>query len=363
MLRNCLILCSLSFIAIIITLAANSDSSVLSYVAQKIVILAVIIPIFGLIFTVKGEETCIEGFFTKIINCVVFISTIALFVWFIIIFFKSKIPYIDFSYIWGGHKTASGYLGILYTIQNESFHGYLIPKFTLFYVEPPLANFVFLICLSTELLLRRTPRILPAALLTFCSLASFSTTGIILLPVIWFAFLVTSQPLVGLRKKYISARILYWVCLISAISVIPIWAILHKSNTKSLMIHNRDIVAGLYSFLDSPVTGHGLGNYQDSFLAFGGSNGSSSGLFSVLAQAGLLLLFLYLIPICIYLWIGIHSKNERLIYFGIILLIQFTVVTIDNSPLLSVYLALSYSMVIMQFKVLRSKKNDMNMDN
>lgn len=129
------------------------------------------------------------------------------------------------------------------------------------------------------------------------------------------------------------------------------------------MIHNRDIVAGLYSFLDSPVTGHGLGNYQDSFLAFGGSNGSSSGLFSVLAQAGLLLLFLYLIPICIYLWIGIHSKNERLIYFGIILLIQFTVVTIDNSPLLSVYLALSYSMVIMQFKVLRSKKNDMNMDN
>ncbi|MFT8443463.1 MAG: hypothetical protein ABF780_09405 [Bifidobacterium aquikefiri] len=288
-----------SLMMVLICWLLTSDNAVISYVAQKSVILVVLIPLYGLIFSTLGFETTVNQFISKVINCLAILCVIGLLLWIAVAFINVKLPSIVLQYNWGGEKTAFGYLGIEYITQIISFAGRTIPQFTLFFVEAPLANFVFQLCLSAEILLIKHPRKLIVLVLSLSSLASFSTTGIILLPLIWFCGLATSKTFRAIRKNYIPINFLYCLSLSVLAIALPFWSIYSlqsKKNTDSLETHGNDIISGIKSFLDSPIWGHGLGDYTSSYRNFGGSDGSSSGIIAVSAQAGILLLVLYLLP-------------------------------------------------------------------
>ncbi|WEV74278.1 hypothetical protein OZX74_01590 [Bifidobacterium sp. ESL0798] len=117
----------------------------------------------------------------------------------------------------------------------------------------------------------------------------------------------------------------------------------HKRNVISLNTHFSDFSTGLKSFLNSPIWGHGIGNYKESFVNFGGGNGQTSGLISVAAQGGLLLLILYLLPLLRLIVIGLSEKKWGWTAYSVIIIGMFLVVVIDNNPLFAVILAFCYS--------------------
>jgi glycerol-3-phosphate acyltransferase PlsY len=127
-----------------------------------------------------------------------------------------------------------------------------------------------------------------------------------------------------------------------------LYQVSNKTNTTSLDTHIKDILIGISSFLHSPVVGHGIGNYADTYIQFGGGEGSSTGILAVAAQGGILLLLIYLIPILLSVIRGLSQKEITIIIFAGILLVTFTVIVLDNNPLFAFYLAFClfyYSMV------------------
>jgi hypothetical protein len=305
--------------------------------------LIILVPMFGLIFSTVGFRYTIDFFMSKVVNLIVFFAMAGLLIWLAIVFGgMTKLPKVSIAYNWGGQNIAEGYLGLLYVTQYVDFLGRLIPRFTLFFVEAPLANFVFQTCLATELLLRTKPRFAVALFLSLCSVLTLSTTGLAMLPIIWLFWLLSSGK--QLRLHYPILEFSYWLLIALAVFIIPVWitySIQNKSNVGSASVHYQDFVSGFNSFLDDPIWGHGIGNYQNSFLDYDGSNGQTSGVLSVLAQSGVLAFILYLIPLFNYWMRG--KESGRLRYFSVFLMFLFLIVIIDNSPLFAVYLALGYA--------------------
>jgi O-antigen ligase len=122
------------------------------------------------------------------------------------------------------------------------------------------------------------------------------------------------------------------------------YQISNKTNTASLEIHMKDISTGVSSFLKSPIVGHGIGNYADSYMQFGGGAGLSSGVLAVAAQGGVLLLIIYLAP----LFLGARQAfEERKLNIAVSICIStasFFAIILDNNTLFALALAfyLSY---------------------
>jgi O-antigen ligase len=146
--------------------------------------------------------------------------------------------------------------------------------------------------------------------------------------------------------------------LLVAVCAIPIWTISQvsgKTNVSSLETHMSDAIAGFSSFLNSPFSGHGIGNYADSFIQFGGGSGQTSGILSMAAQGGLLLLCIYLIPLCGMAYRALQTRKLNDAAFACILLLCFTIIVVDNNPLFVFYLAFGIS-----YCYTASKKDSLN---
>jgi hypothetical protein len=336
-----------SMSAVLFVSMVNSSDLKIAFIAQKIVMLCVVIPLFGLIFSVLRYEYVIDRVLSRLISLTVFLCSIGILIWLSVVLVNIPIPSLTISFNWGSSKDSTGYLGLFFFTQSALVGSRMLPRFTLFFVEAPLANFVFLTLLSVELLLKQHSNLYSVLVLSLSSLLTFSTFGIILLPIIFLFWLISSPGVIRIKEGNIVVKFFRMLTIVCSCTILPIWvfySIQNKSNLQSLDAHFRDIQTGTLSFSDSPIWGHGIGDYQSAYVEFGAGFGQTSGLFSVLSQGGILLLSCYVIPLIGFLFSGKILQERSVRLFAVVLVLSFCFVIVDNNILFGICMALGLSM-------------------
>ncbi|WEV74277.1 hypothetical protein OZX74_01585 [Bifidobacterium sp. ESL0798] len=192
-------LLSLLCIGLVYFLNINS----FAYVLQKIVILVILLPLYLAIFKKIGFDYLVDNFLEEFRVFLTWLCVLGLVIWSLSEVFGKIFPSIHVTYIWGSLNSGDGYFGLVFPLQEANLKNIQLYRFTLFFVEGPLANFVFLTALASELLLKLRPNWFSAFIFSLSSLLTFSTFGFILLPLIWVCWILFSSSGQRIRKKKI----------------------------------------------------------------------------------------------------------------------------------------------------------------
>lgn len=202
------------------------------------------------------------------------------------------------SYYWGdAQRTCNTYFHLYYESQSIRFFGRdLVRNCGLFMEAPGFA--VFLVyATAVEGLLREKLRIIPCAVLCVTALTTFSAKAILLVVMVFgFRYIISkSRTVTGRRLK-----MLLLPTVVLAVALVGVVLIRDKMTSDSYYIRMDDLQACIKTWLTNPIFGTGYWN-DDSvvpFFAYEGryNDGLSMGVTVLLAQGGLYLLALYVVP-------------------------------------------------------------------
>jgi hypothetical protein len=186
---------------------------------------------------------------------------------------------------------------LYYESQSIHFLGRdLVRNCGLFMEAPGFA--VFLVyAAAVEILLRKKLRLLPCAILCVTALTTFSAKAILLVVLICgFRYvIVRSRTIIGQRFKLFLLPLVLVAVLFVALVLIA-----DKMTSDSFYIRMDDLRACIKAWLTNPLFGTGYWNDEAvaPFFTYEGryNDGLSMGFMVILAQGGLFLLALYLLP-------------------------------------------------------------------
>jgi hypothetical protein len=294
--------------------------------------------------------------FKRLVNSYLVITSCGYIIWLLQLFNLLQ-PAMTIPFMWGRSESQSidGSFGINFNVQAItspiSFIGSSIYRFTSLYVEGPVYAGIALIFLALALYWVKSKPIIIIMLSVF-ALSSFTTTATLGVPAL-FVPLIFSQIISRIRtNRNMSYRFFYvFIALIVVLGLFTLADMFanilsQKSETSSGEIHFSDYIYGFQAFIDKPVFGHGLENIADLeqyTLAYKGMYSMTSGLISVMAQGGALLMFFYILPLCVLIK-KFEFKSLQWIV-PITVLIIFAITSVEDMSLIIFFMALSYSKI------------------
>lgn len=298
------------------------------------VVLYLLIPfcLFTIYFSVlqkKGEE---DRLFLCLSNIITVISAVSLFLY----TFGTLLNLLPFSSevrVWWGEeeKIFKTYYHLLYEAQDVTFFGLNIMRNCSIFPEAPGFAAYLALALGGELFLRKKLKFVNISILIAACITSFSAKAILLAAAaIALRFLIvrSKKPIVVILK----------CLLVVAAAVLAVFVILDKMNEHSFYIRLDDFNAALKTFTANPL--FGAGYYNDAAIithfeyAYRANNGLSMGIAVLLAQGGLWLFGLYVIPAINKVFCSQSGKRLSLgfvlIFFGMLFItnIPFGMITI-----------------------------------
>ena len=248
----------------------------------------------------------------KISNIVVIIAAISLIIFVSSSVIKIVTPNVSIVVERNGlHQIIKGYFNFYYESQKEVAFGIDMYRNTSIFYEAPKYSLILCIALFYEMFFRENCKKNNIIILIMTILTTFSMNGIILMTI-----LVVIKLMMKL-EGFFKSKILMVICLI--ILVFTIGRFINnmleiKSSTTSYSDRIDDYVAGYKAWMENPLIGNGYGNnevikkYMSSFRK--NNIGFSNSIFRVLAQGGVYLFSLYIIPCFICLFRGIKQRNK-----------------------------------------------------
>lgn len=279
---------------------------------KKLFLLACIVPL--IILYIYGR---IDKFVHNLISVYVFVISIGLLFW---VMYSMKLikPNTELQISWGETRYIPGITPFFWLTQQSTTrfitNEYLF-RFTSIYVEGPVFAGVTILMLSLALYFSKITA-MKIFVIAIGGYLSFSTTayiGVTFLLIPYFAHLIKRFPNTSFYNflKYIyvaSSAIIATIVLLSLVQ-----SFLVKTNTNSGQAHILDLASGIAAFQDSPLFGHGIDNFEASWLQFSsgyrGDAAQTSSIMSLLSQGGILLFMSYVIPPVIFL-----ISNNKLNY-------------------------------------------------
>lgn len=331
-----------SSILLLLFLHGMPGSSV-SNTLQKIMLYSIIMPLF-LVLVFKKRFTYVKNvLIVRYVNVMSILAFIGLLLWALSVA-GLRLPSIPFSYQWGGGMQADGILGLTYTVQysDQAFASGL-PRYTMFFVEGPIAISYFALTAIMEITCNPHPRPSVILLLEACMICSFTSFGMMLAaPIAVLALMTSKRVKATLQKSYI-AYYLYWVFVVTAVVVAPMVSfrlLSQKTNTSSADLHVADFVAGYRAFRNSPLFGYGIGNYEPLHTYSDiGVAGQSSAMMMGLVQGGMLLVGLIILPMVLALVKCAYRKEYTFALLIIFTLLFYINGLSDNSPIFALLTA------------------------
>jgi hypothetical protein len=338
-----------NILVIMLLLLVDGGDNIMSYVLQRIALLAIIVPEMVVLLRNMGTSYIANIFVKRFTNCLAVLCIIALPIW-VLNNIGIISPNMSFSYQWGGDNSSRGFFGLIFNCQPSEVivGGHTWWRFTLFFVEGPSATFVFLFALMMELFIAKSPRLWVSSVLIVASLCSLTTQGLIMTPLILVCWLIQSKE-VQKKIRMSSIYVFLFYCVIAVLTIVlPLWimyTISSKKNVGSSQAHSNDFQYGLISFLDKPFFGHGIGNYENAYAQYkGGDAGQTSGFMSSATQGGILLLLCYLVPFLLLFWHAYRRSSKSLAFLAFIMFIFYLASLVDNNPLFGFFIALCLSL-------------------
>lgn len=264
----------------------------------------------------------------KIRNVTVVLAVVSLFFWFLSIIGVS--PNMSVNISWGSTHSVPGYFHLHFIAQGSiNFLGINTIRNTGVFDEAPMYSYVLCIAFLIHMFIPKQFKIMDfiSIILIITILSTTSTTGIIilLLSILYYELFVNHK-----INKLLTIFVGIFLLPIVYFAVRNILIDKIDSNWySSSSIRLNDLIAGFMAWKDHILIGNGIFNYK-SIVNYMNYNrimtnitGYSSGIMTVLAYGGLLLLLFYLVPTLLTMFVS--RKDFAIGLFSFILFI-FTVV-------------------------------------
>lgn len=202
------------------------------------------------------------------------------------------------TYSWGGTvRTCPTYYHLLYESQKIDFFGTTFVRNCGVFPEAPGFAIFLVFATATEVLLRKKPRLWRCALYVVATATTYSAKAIVLVVAVFALKYILTKP-----QSLTMQRIKMLLVPLAVVGVILVAAVLLWDKMQSVSGGMRldDVFACFKTWQTAPVFGTGYWNDESviPFFAYPDryNNGLSMGLMVVLAEGGLYLLILYVMP-------------------------------------------------------------------
>ncbi len=244
------------------------------------------------------EQGDVRRLLYKLSDIVLVLSVISLFC-FVFGTCLGLLPRQTVTYDWAEKtRTCGTYFHLYYESQNIHFLGFDLMRNCGLFMEAPGFAVFLVYAAAVEGLLRDKLRLIPCAIITVTSLTTFSAKAILLVVLVFgLRYVVAkSRSIVGRRLK-----MLMLPAVVAAVALVGLILIKDKMTSHSFYIRMDDLRACFKTWLTNPLFGTGYWNddavapfftYAERF-----NDGLSMGVMVILAQGGLYLLALYVLPV------------------------------------------------------------------
>ncbi len=203
------------------------------------------------------------------------------------------------TYSWGGTvRTCPTYFHLFYEAQKIDFFGVTLVRNCGVFPEAPGFAIFLVFATATEVLLRDKPRLWRCGVYLLATATTYSAKAIVLVAAV-FALKYILTPSKGWLSRRLKVILIPAAVLgVGAVTAVLLW---DKMQSVSGGMRLDDVLACYKTWLTAPVFGTGYWN-DDAVIPFFTyadryNNGLSMGVMVVLAQGGLYLLTLYVVPV------------------------------------------------------------------
>ena len=281
-------------------------------------------PLLLVIILLLREQNKLQAWLINIINITVLLAVISLFFWIFVSNLNVISPTDYLINKWSDGGVVVSYYNMYFETQRIVIMDNVIVRNSGVFAEAPMWNLILSIALMIQtLFLGRNDY--KTFILVLTILSTVSTTGVYIIGLI-IAYKIIFE--VSGWKKYI-ALILVPILLLG---LSFIWE--NKSETASASIRFDDYKAGIQAWFDNVFFGSGFLNglrvierYMDTTIR--ANLGYSNSLFVILAQGGIILFILYLLPMFLILLNRKYSYDLKFFVFLLIVILS-TAIFIDT---------------------------------
>ena len=296
-------------------------------------------PLLVVILILINEQNQLKEWLIYYINITILLSVVSLFFWIL----GSNLNIISSTdYLinkWSDGGVAVSYYNIYFETQRIAIMDNVIIRNSGIFAEAPMWNLILSIALMIQTLFLGRNNY-KTFILVLTILSTVSTTGIYVIGLI-IAYKIIFE--VSGWKKYIALTLVPILLLVLSF----VWE--NKSETASASIRFDDFYAGIKAWSDSIFFGSGFSSglrviesYMDTTIR--ANLGYSNSLFLILAQGGITLFILYLLPMIL---IFVKRKYSYDIKFFIILLIViFSTTIFVDTYIFAFIIGFTYSIVL-----------------
>lgn len=311
----------------------------------------ILFPLVFLMFNLYDIKE-IKKFFKAYVNIMLIISIISLF-FYIFGSLTGIVPTnVTQEINWGGVKIISGYFGLHFNAQTTVIFGSTILRNTSIFVEGPMFALHLLFAMALSLFMNKKLINKYSIIFGFSILSSLSITAILFyMFLLFYKYTFYNKS----KTKIILLPILFFIFLIIGTTCFN-----DKQSTNSYNIRNDDYTASFRVFNDYPIFGSGFANnnivikYMSKFRLY--NTGLSNSFVVLLVQGGLYLVIFYLLPVILNSLNLIKSKNKNLFLIEIMLLqlYLFFMNAYQYTSLMIIFLAFDYYILLFY-----NKNNDL----
>lgn len=281
-------------------------------------------PLLLVIILLLREQNKLQAWLINVINITALLAVISLFFWILVSNLNVISPTDYLINKWSDGGVAASYYNMYFETQRIEIMDNVIVRNSGVFAEAPMWNLILSIALMIQtLFLGRNDY--KTFILVLTILSTVSTTGVYIIGLI-IAYKIIFE--VSGWKKYITLILVP----ILVLGLSFIWE--NKSETASASIRFDDYKAGIQAWFDNIFFGSGFLNglrviesYMDTTIR--ANLGYSNSLFVILAQGGIILFILYLLPMFLILLNRKYSYDLKFFVFLLIVILS-TAIFIDT---------------------------------
>ncbi|UJZ87816.1 hypothetical protein L3V65_01900 [Heyndrickxia coagulans] len=325
------------YIFLFMFINVNYDSR--SFVGQFIVFFPLML-FFLLFYQSNGYNLLI-----KISNIMVLLSLISIVMWTLASVLGVLHSNNFVSIHWGIDRYIKNYYYIYFETQLTNIGSFPIYRNSGIFTEGPMYTLNLTLALIIELFIRNKVKLKNIIILFITILTTLTTTGIVMTVVIFLAkYLIPSK---GREKKKLSFKP-FILPIVGILAIIIIQILLNsKSDSASYSIRLDDFVAAFKAWKENFIFGVGYNQddpivkYMSSFRSY--NTGFSNSIMIVLAQGGIYLFIVYLIPFFLSIIQSFKLRSPEIFMTSISIAILFITTSFPYTLMLITFVSLGYA--------------------
>lgn len=336
--------------------AVNVSSTVLAGYISKFMIF---VPLSIGIFYLPDNRESNQLFLKRFVKFICFLALASLVFWLFGSVLNIISPNMVFTSYWARYIDFKGYFGLLFENQFDEALG--IYRNDGIFAEGPMYSVWLVMALCFEMFnlepdennkKERKKHLFKEAILILTILSTFTTAGVLAIVALYAYKLLNTNTNSTINKLL---KVVLVLIMVAAISLPLLSLVTNKLDSYSGVTRLGSLTSSLYAWIKHPLFGNGYNSMKSitsiSNALYGRDTGNSNSIFLILAQGGVVLASVYLIPLIFTLYKGIKEHNKVFMINFYIVVFEMIVTWIPYKFSLLMIISLLYVNFIEKSKV------------